>query len=151
MGTFADSWQTARTGKQQAPWLAFAWARLGNIHAMSHPVSAFFHVPHGVANSILLPVIVEYNALADKGRYEKIYNYISRDREPVKNFVPEMLVREAQNLLRELGIPEHLAEVGVTEEKIPAMAADAMKSGNILANPRQSTQKDIEMLYKKAM
>ena len=131
--------------------LAFAWARLGNIHAMSHPVSAFFHVPHGVANSILLPVIVEYNALADKGRYEKIYNYISRDREPVKNFVPEMLVREAQNLLRELGIPEHLAEVGVTEEKIPAMAADAMKSGNILANPRQSTQKDIEMLYKKAM
>ena len=131
--------------------LAFAWARLGNIHAMSHPVSAFFHVPHGVANSILLPVIVEYNALADKGRYEKIYNYISRDRKPVKNFVPEMLVREAQNLLRELGIPEHLAEVGVTEEKIPAMAADAMKSGNILANPRQSTQKDIEMLYKKAM
>lgn len=131
--------------------LAFAWARLGNIHAMSHPVSAFFHVPHGVANSILLPVIVEYNALADKGRYEKIYNYISRDREPVKNFVPEMLVREAQNLLRELGIPEHLAEVGVTEEKIPAMAVDAMKSGNILANPRQSTQKDIEMLYKKAM
>ncbi len=131
--------------------LAFAWARLGNIHAMSHPVSAFFHVPHGVANSILLPVIVEYNALADKGRYENIYNYISRDREPVKNFVPEMLVREAQNLLRELGIPEHLAEVGVTEEKIPAMAADAMKSGNILANPRQSTQKDIEMLYKKAM
>lgn len=131
--------------------LAFAWARLGNIHAMSHPVSAFFHVPHGVANSILLPVIVGYNALADKGRYEKIYNYISRDREPVKNFVPEMLVREAQNLLRELGIPEHLAEVGVTEEKIPAMAADAMKSGNILANPRQSTQKDIEMLYKKAM
>ena len=52
--------------------IAFAWARLGNVHAMSHPVSAFFGVPHGVANSILLPVIVEYNALADHGRYEKI-------------------------------------------------------------------------------
>ena len=54
--------------------IAFAWARLGDVHAMSHPVSAFFGVQHGVANSILLPVIVEYNALADHGRYEKIYN-----------------------------------------------------------------------------
>ena len=44
---------------------------------MSHPVSAFFNVPHGVANGVLLPVIAEYNALADHGRYLKIYNYIS--------------------------------------------------------------------------
>ena len=56
--------------------IAFAWARLGNVHAMSHPVSAYFNVPHGVANSILLPNVVEYNALADHGRYEVIYNYI---------------------------------------------------------------------------
>ena len=131
--------------------IAFAWARLGNIHAMSHPVSAFFHVPHGVANSILLPTIVEYNALADKGRYEKIYNYISKEKEPVMDFVPEMLADAARELLKDLGIPSHLAEVGVTEDKIPQMAADAMKSGNIMANPRQSTLKDIEMLYHKAM
>ena len=57
--------------------IAFAWARLGDVHAMSHPVSAFFGVQHGVANSILLPVIVEYNALADHGRYLTIYNDIS--------------------------------------------------------------------------
>ena len=38
--------------------IAFAWARLGNVHAMSHPVSAFFHVAHGVANAVLLPTIV---------------------------------------------------------------------------------------------
>ena len=72
--------------------IAFAWARLGNIHAMSHPVSAYFHVAHGVANAILLPTIVEYNALADHGRYEKIYNYISKEKDPVIDFVPEMLV-----------------------------------------------------------
>ena len=54
--------------------IAFSWARLGDVHAMSHPVSAFFHVPHGVANAILLPTIVEYNALADCGKYLKIYN-----------------------------------------------------------------------------
>ena len=76
--------------------IAFAWARLGNIHAMSHPVSAYFHVAHGVANAILLPTIVEYNALADHGRYEKIYNYISKEKDPVIDFVPEMLVDEAR-------------------------------------------------------
>ena len=131
--------------------IAFAWARLGNVHAMSHPVSAFFHVPHGVANSILLPTIVEYNALADHGRYEKIYNYISKESEPVVDFVPEMLVDEARELLKDLGIPSRLSDVGVTEDKIPQMAADAMKSGNIAANPRQSTQRNIEMLYRRAM
>lgn len=131
--------------------IAFAWARLGNVHAMSHPVSAFFNVPHGVANSILLPIIVEYNALADHGRYEKIYNYIREKKEPAQDFKPQMLVDEIKKLNADLGIPGSLSEVGVTEDKIPQMAEDAMKSGNILANPRQSTQKDIEMLYHKAM
>ena len=131
--------------------IAFAWARLGDVHAMSHPVSAFFGVQHGVANSILLPVIVEYNALADHGRYEKIYNYISEEKEPVKDFKPEMLVEEIKKLNASLGIPKTLSEVGVTEDKIPQMAADAMKSGNIAANPRQTTLKDVEMLYRKAL
>lgn len=131
--------------------IAFAWARLGNVHAMSHPVSAFFNVPHGVANSILLPVIVEYNALADHGRYEKIYNYIREKKDPAQDFNPQMLVDEIKKLIADLGIPGSLSEVGVTEDKISQMAEDAMKSGNILANPRQSTQKDIEMLYHKAM
>ena len=57
--------------------IAFSFARLGNVHAMSHPVSAFFDVPNGVANAVLLPVIAEYNALADHGRYLTIYNDIS--------------------------------------------------------------------------
>lgn len=131
--------------------IAFSWARLGNIHAMSHPVSAFFGVAHGVANSILLPTIVEYNALADHGRYEKIYNYIYNGTGPVKNFHPQMLAEEARKLNQDLGIPKGLAEVGVTEDKIPQMAEDAMKSGNIQVNPRQSTLKDIIMLYQKSL
>lgn len=49
--------------------IAFSWARLGNIHAMSHPVSAFFNVPHGVANGILFPYIVKYN---EEGSLRKI-------------------------------------------------------------------------------
>lgn len=131
--------------------ISFAWARLGNVHAMSHPVSAYFHVPHGVANSILLPTVFEYNALADNGRYEKIYKYICEGNGEVTNFKPEMLVEEIKKLNVVLGIPNSLSEVGVTEDMIPAMAEDAMKSGNIPANPRQTTLKDIVELYKKAL
>lgn len=131
--------------------LAFSWARLGDVHAMSHPVSAFFNVPHGVANAILLPTVVEFNALADNGRYEKIYNYIRTGTEPVKSFKPQMLADEARALLAELGIPKTLSEVGVTEDKIEQMAADAMKSGNILANPRQTTVNDVIAMYRKAL
>ncbi len=131
--------------------IAFAWARLGNVHAMSHPVSAFFGVAHGVANSVLLPTILEYNALSDSGRYEKIYNYIRKDKNEVVVFTPQMLIDEVRQLNADLGIPASLAEVGVTEDKITVMATDAMKSGNIAVNPRQTTLKDVEMLYKKAM
>ena len=131
--------------------ISFAWARLGNVHAMSHPVSAYFNVPHGVANSILLPNVVEYNALADHGRYEVIYNYIREGNGPIENFTPDMLVEELRHLNEQLGIPATLSEVGVTADKIPAMAEDAMKGGNIPANPRQSTVKDIIKLYEKTM
>jgi alcohol dehydrogenase len=131
--------------------IAFAWAKLGNVHAMSHPVSAYFHVAHGVANSILLPVVMEYNALADHGRYEVIYNYICEGNEVLDGFKPEMLVEEIKKLNTDLGIPKSLSEVGVREDMIPAMAEDAMKSGNILANPRQTNLKDIIALYKKAL
>lgn len=131
--------------------LAFAWARLGNVHAMSHPVSAYFHVAHGVANAILLPTIVEYNALTDRGRYEKIYNYISVSKEPVSHFKPEMLIEEIKELNAALGIPATLSEAGVTEEKIERMAEDAMKSPNVAVNPRTTTFKDIIELYKKSL
>lgn len=131
--------------------IAFSFARLGNVHAMSHPVSAFFDVPHGVANAILLPTILDYNKMTDGGKYRKIYNYISRTPAFEDEFVPEMLVEEIKELNELLGIPASLSEVGVTEDKISFMAIDAMKSGNIAVNPRSSTIRDIEMLYKKAL
>jgi alcohol dehydrogenase len=131
--------------------VAFASALLGNIHAMSHPVSGFFGVAHGVANAILMPTIVEYNALADSGRYRRIYDYITRGKKADDSFTPDMLAAELKRLNDELGIPANLSAVGVTEDKLPEMVADAMKSGNILRNPRQSTSKDIEALYRKAL
>ena len=143
--------------------IAFSFARLGNVHAMSHPVSAFFDVPHGVANAVLIPVIAEYNALADHGRYLTIYNDISPIPAYEEEFEPMMLVDAIRELCGEIGIPANLTEainnVSKTgpvsaeeiENKIEAMAVDAMKSGNIAVNPRSSRQCDIEMLYRKAL
>lgn len=130
---------------------AFAWAKLGDVHAMSHPVSGFFGVAHGVANAILLPTVVEFNALADHGRYEKIYNYISQETKKPESFESKMLVETIKQLNADLGIPATLSEVGVTEDKIDAMAADAMKAANIAANPRKTTINDVKALYRKAL
>lgn len=118
---------------------------------MSHPVSAYFGVAHGVANAVLLPTVTEFNALGDKrGKYAKIYQYITGQPAPA-DFKPIQLADTIRELNAELGIPACLADVGVTEDKIPVMAADAMKSGNILVNPRTAKQADIEALYHKAM
>ncbi len=131
--------------------MAFAWAKLGNVHAMSHPVSAYFHVAHGVANAVILPAVIEYNALADHGRYEKIYNYIREKKDPVTDFKSEMLAEEIRKLNRDIGIPSSLSEVGVTEDKIEAMAKDAAVHPNVQANPRQTNLKEMIALYKKAL
>jgi alcohol dehydrogenase len=131
--------------------IAFSSARLGDVHAMSHPVSAYYNVPHGVANAILLPFVMEYNALADRGKYLKIYNAISDISEYPDTFVPHMLVRKLRQINQKLGIPESLSEVGVTEEHFDAMADDAMKSGNIAVNPRSTGKGDILVLYRKAL
>ena len=88
--------------------IAFSFARLGNVHAMSHPVSAFFDVAHGVANAVLLPVIAEYNALADHGRYLTIYNYISPIPAFEDEFEPLMLVDAIRELNEDIGIPADL-------------------------------------------
>ena len=135
----------------------------GNVHAMSHPVSAFFDVAHGVANAVLLPVIAEYNALADHGRYLTIYNYISPIPAFEDEFEPLMLVDAIRELNEDIGIPADLTtairqaakgkEVSEDEieSKIDAMADDAMKSGNIAVNPRSSRKQDIVALYYKAL
>ncbi len=142
--------------------IAFSFARLGNVHAMSHPVSACFNVAHGVANAVLLPVIAEYNALADHGKYLKIYNYINPVPACEGAFEPMMLVDAIKSLSEEIGIPANLTtaicqaagrEVSPEEieSRITFMATDAMKSGNVAVNPRATRQRDMEMLYRKAL
>lgn len=139
--------------------IAFSFARLGNIHAMSHPLSAYFDISHGVANACLLPAVLGYNALADQGKYLKIYNYISPIKKKEEEFVPMMLVEAAEALLHDIGLPACIIEavhtvkgkenatVDDVSAVVDAMTEDAFKSGNIAVNPRSTTKEDIKKLY----
>lgn len=130
--------------------IAFSHARLGDVHAMSHPVSAYFDVPHGVANAILLPTVVEYNMTDAAAKYQYIYDCICEKPVADEDFTPEMLAAEIRVLNDELGIPASLSEVGVDSSLFDKMADDAMKSGNIQVNPRVTTKNDILKLYMQA-
>lgn len=125
--------------------IAFSHARLGDVHAMSHPVSAFFDVPHGVANAILLPTVLDFNKEVAANKYEYIYHCIAKDIGLIFN--PDKLVEEIKKLNYELGIPKNLSEVGVDKDLFDVMAEDAMKSGNIAVNPRKTNKQDIIDLY----
>lgn len=131
--------------------IAFSHARLGNVHAMSHPVSAYFDVPHGVANAILLPTVLDFNKdAADPEKYRYIYGCISKDMGADINFTPDMLATEIRMLNYELGILPTLSDIGVTSDKFEQMADDAMKSGNIQCNPQFTMKNDILKLYEQA-
>ena len=131
--------------------MAFSWARLGNIHAMSHPVSAFYNVPHGVANGILFPYVVKYNEEAAFEKYRKIYNDISTEKKSAEEFSKGMLEQAVRELNKQLGISAKLSDVGVTREHFSQMTEDAMKSGNIAVNPRKTGSEDILWIYEEAL
>ncbi len=127
--------------------IAFSHARLGDVHAMSHPVSAFFDVPHGVSNAILLPTVVDFNRKEAAEKYAYIYNCVSQNPMPEDQIEEDMLAPELRILNHELGIPDSLSEVGVRCECFEAMAEDAMKSGNIVVNPRRTSKADLLEMY----
>jgi len=125
--------------------LAFAHGRLGIAHAMAHPLSAHFGVPHGVANAILLPHVMEYNLTAVPEKFERVSQLLG------EKPAAENAISAIRKLNRDLGIAASLSEVGVQSEAIEAMTADAMKSGNVPANPRLTGSSEIQALYRQAM
>jgi alcohol dehydrogenase class IV len=128
--------------------MAFARTRLGNVHAMSHPLGAHFDIPHGVANAVLLPHVMAWNMVACYDTYPAIARALG---ERVEGRPPReaaaAAVEAVRLLARDLQIPERLRDLGVTREAIPAMTEDAMKSGNVLVNPRATTASDIAALF----
>ena len=131
---------------------AFSQTRLGNVHAMSHPVGGHYGVPHGIANSILLTRIMTYNRYACPEKFADIAIAMGENVDGLSAIDASVLAVEAvQNLSDDVGIPATLGEAGAKAEGIPVMAEDAMKSGNIQINPRKTTIKDVIALYEESM
>ncbi len=146
----------AREGMALAQYVAgmgFSNVGLGIVHSMAHPLGAFYDTPHGVANALLLPYIMEYNAQSDAApKYKDIAKAFGvKDTEKM---TIEEGVNAAINAVKELSIsiniPQKLNEIGVKEEDIPTLANAAFNDVCTGGNPRPTSVKDIEALYRKA-
>ncbi|GAX88575.1 alcohol dehydrogenase [Effusibacillus lacus] len=127
--------------------ISFTLSRLGLVHAMSHPISGFAGVPHGVANAILLPYVMSFNLVGNPEGYAlvaKALGIVGRSGvlETAKAGVEEVI-----GLNHQLGIPKSFKDVGVKENLFPQMITDTFKSGNVAINPRRVSEKDVEIIY----
>jgi len=121
--------------------LAFSNTRLGNVHAMALPLGGWCHIAHGTAVAVLLPHVMEFNRSAAPDAYSTIGDALGVRKDA------RAAVLRVLSLNEEIGIKSTLSAYGATEEAIPNMATDAMQSGNILVNPRETKLEDIESLY----
>lgn len=144
----------ARNGMAVAQYIAgmaFSNVGLGAVHGMAHPLGAIFDIPHGVANALLLPIVMEFNMPAAIEKYGEIAKAMGVYKQ---GMTPEEAAQAAVDAVRELavrvGIPQHLAELGIKEEDLPRLAEAAMADVCTPGNPRDVTYDDILALYKKA-
>jgi len=139
--------------------MAFTSAMLGISHAMAHKTGGMFdagHIPHGLANAIYLPYVIQYNSKdpAAKAKYAVMAKYVgvpgATDDELVAGFV-----KKVRALASSLGTPNSLKEYGIPEEewnaKLAVITANAMTDSLIMSNPREidaeNMQKVLQCIY----
>ena len=145
----------ARNGMAVAQYIAgmaFSNVGLGVVHGMAHPLGAIFDIPHGVANALLLPIIMEFNAPAALDKYVEIAKAMKVYKEGMSQ---EEAARAAVDAVRALsvrvGIPQHLSELGIKESDLDKLATAAIVDVCTPGNPREVTKEIILDLYKKAL
>jgi alcohol dehydrogenase len=132
--------------------LGLAMSGVGAVHALAYPLGANFGIPHGMANAVMLPYVLEYNYPGNIDKFSRIAFAMGDD----ENDYPDraLAARAAKavfELGNDIGIPRTLKELNVPEEAIPEMSAAAMKVERpILNNPRTMSVKVAEDIYRNA-
>jgi alcohol dehydrogenase len=131
--------------------MAFTNTRLGIVHAIALPPSALFHIPHGIANAILLPHGMEFNLIGNPGKFVDIACAMGENVDGLTIMeAAELAVDAVRNLAMDIGAPRTLESVEAKRESIPKMAEDGMKSGHLAVNPRQVSIEDVVKIFEAA-
>lgn len=133
--------------------MGFSNAGLGLVHGMAHPLSAWYDIPHGVACAALLPTVMDYNKDAAGEKYREIARVLGVTGVDTLSTedAAEKAVQAVAQLSKDVGIPEHLVDLGVKEEDIPQIAEDAFKDVNTAGNPKETNVQEIIALYKSCL
>ena len=129
--------------------MGFSNVGLGLVHGMAHPLGAFYSTPHGVANAVLLPHIMAYNAdfTADKFRdIAKAMGVVGTESMSIEQ-ARQAAIDAVKQLNQDVGIPANLKAIGVKREDIPALAKAAFDDVCTGGNPRDTNVSEIEQLY----
>ena len=145
----------AREAMSQAQYIAgmgFSNVGLGIVHSMAHPLGAHYDTPHGVANALLLPYVMEYNAESPAApKYIHIAKAMGVNTDGMTEAEGVKAAVEAvKQLSLSIGIPQKLNEIGVRKEDLHTLAVDAFNDVCTGGNPRPTSIEDIEALYNKA-
>ncbi len=131
--------------------MGFSNVGLGIVHSMAHQLGAVYDTPHGVANALLLPYILEYNGEVCPDRFRDMGEAFGLD---MSNLSDKEAVEKVASAVRELAIrlniPQHIRDVGGKEEDIPMLAKKALEDPCTGGNPRDMDLDEFEKLFKKA-
>ena len=132
--------------------MAFSNVGLGVVHGMAHPLSAFYNTPHGVANAVLLPYVMEFNAPYTGDKFREIARAMGVKGVDDMNEAEyrKAAVDAVKQLKKDVNIPETLKEIGVKEEDLEALADAAMADVCTGGNPRPCSKELVLEVYKTA-
>lgn len=130
--------------------MGFSNVGLGVVHSMAHPLSAYYDTPHGIANAVLLPYVMEFNKEYTGEKYREIARAMGvkgvddMSQEEYRNAA----IQAVRQLSTDVGIPPKLSQIGVKEEDLPALSIDALNDVCTGGNPRDCTAEEILEVYK---
>jgi alcohol dehydrogenase class IV len=132
--------------------MAFANAGVTAVHAFAYPIGAEFHIPHGVANTLMLPHVMRFNLLGNVNKFAQMANAFGLLTTGLDKLrMAESAVEAIERLANDLRVPKHLAEFGIKEKDVPGLAEGVMKVTRLLANnPRTINLDDAIDIYKSA-